>query len=56
MEQMRGSRMVAFRAIMLMLVGAINVRDGLVAVNNEPYFKRSERPAPGYAGAGRPVA
>ena len=39
MDEMRGSRMVAFGAIMLMLVGGINVLDGLVAVNNKPYFK-----------------
>jgi hypothetical protein len=38
MDQMRGSRMVSFAAIMIMLVGAFNVLDGIVAVAKSDYF------------------
>ena len=34
----RGSRMVSFGAIMIMLVGAFNVVDGIVAIANSSYF------------------
>jgi hypothetical protein len=37
-DQMRGSRMVSFAAIMIMLVGAFNVLDGIVAVAKSDYF------------------
>jgi hypothetical protein len=38
MDEMRGSRMVSFGAIMIMLVGAFNVLDGIVAVTKASYF------------------
>jgi hypothetical protein len=38
MDDMRGSRMVSFGAIMIMLVGAFNVLDGVVAIVNASYF------------------
>lgn len=38
MAQTRGSRMVTFGAVMLMLVGAFNVLDGIVAVASATYF------------------
>ena len=38
-DELRGRRMVSFGAIMLMLVGAVNVLDGVVAVTNADYLK-----------------
>jgi hypothetical protein len=38
MHETRGARMVSFGAIMLMLVGAFNVLDGIVAIVNASYF------------------
>jgi hypothetical protein len=38
MDEMRGSRMVSFGAIMVMLAGAFNVLDGIVAVAKAGYF------------------
>jgi hypothetical protein len=39
MEQTRGSNLVPFGAVMLMLAGAFNVLDGVVAVANPDYLR-----------------
>jgi hypothetical protein len=38
MVETRGRRMVSFGGVMLMLVGAFNVLDGIVALTNPDYF------------------
>jgi hypothetical protein len=42
MAETRGRRMVSFGGVMLMLVGAFNVLDGIVALMNPDYFQSDQ--------------